>query len=421
MTTLEQTQILSVKVEFFSQKFRTPMQLSSGRIETITEARATVRVKVGCHEGEGRGSIYLSDLWAWPSASLFHKDKDGILRERCRQIASELPHALGAPAHPLELGLRLHHKYCTDVDAIPPLALALCVAPFDAAIHDAAGQAIHASAFSFYRDPVPIPSADAYFSEGVCQAIASTLRPPEETLNGWWILNAQDDLEGELVAAIRDQGFCHFKIKLLGESVREDVARTIAVYRAACQNGASSPRLSLDSNEAYRNEVEVLDYLQLLREEDAHAYDAVDYLEQPTSRDIQRYACDWSEVAALKPVLLDEGLTSIGLLPLAIEQGWSGLALKTCKGHSFTLVAAAWAHERNLLLAMQDLTNPGIAAIHSWLTASHLPVMNGIELNSPQFTPQANESWLPRLESLFIARRGVHEFNPQVIGLGAYL
>jgi hypothetical protein len=119
-------------------------------------------------------------------------------------------------------------------------------------------------------------------------------------------------------------------------------------------------------------------------------------------------------------VLLDEGLTSLELLETAVAQGWSGLALKTCKGHSFALVAAAWAREHGLSLALQDLTNPGLAAIHAVLFAAHIPMQNGIELNSPQFTPAANAAYLPHLSGLFEPREGLHRLPPPVPdGLGS--
>jgi hypothetical protein len=124
----------------------------------------------------------------------------------------------------------------------------------------------------------------------------------------------------------------------------------------------------------------------------------------------------------LKPVLLDEGLTGLDVLPEAIAQGWSGLALKTCKGHSFALAAAAWAYERGLLLSLQDLTNPGFAAIHAALMGAHLPTINGVELNSPQFTPGANAPWLPRLRELFDPRDGLHRLPGVLpVGLGSRL
>ncbi|MCC6680714.1 MAG: hypothetical protein IT445_07410, partial [Phycisphaeraceae bacterium] len=62
------------------------------------------------------------------------------------------------------------------------------------------------------------------------------------------------------------------------------------------------------------------------------AYRALEMIEQPTGRDIARYAYDWHPVAARKPVMVDEGLMTLASMPLAREQGWSGFALKTCKG-----------------------------------------------------------------------------------------
>jgi len=109
-------------------------------------------------------------------------------------------------------------------------------------------------------------------------------------------------------------------------------------------------------------------------------------------------------------------------LALAEEQGWSGIAIKTFRGHSFALAAAARAHERGMRLAAQDLTNPGIAAIHSALLAAHLPVFNGLELNSPQFTPEANADYLPRLSDLFEPTDGRHHVPAHTAeGLGARL
>jgi L-alanine-DL-glutamate epimerase-like enolase superfamily enzyme len=165
-----------------------------------------------------------------------------------------------------------------------------------------------------------------------------------------------------------------------------------------------------------------LNYLEQLEAADVHAYNALEYLEQPTDRDIRHNVFDWREVARRKPVLLDEGLTDLSLLEESRRQGYSGLALKTCKGHSMLLACAAWAHQHNMLISLQDLTNPGIALIHAALVGSHLPTINGAELNSPQFTPAANEEFLPRLQDLFEPTDGLHRLpNAVPDGLGASL
>jgi len=221
---------------------------------------------------------------------------------------------------------------------------------------------------------------------------------------------------------VRERGYRCFKLKILGKDNPADVARTIEVFRAAKSWGISRPRLTVDSNEANPDASSVLDYLQRLQTEDSDAYEALEYLEQPTGRDIIRHKYDWREVTKRKPVLLDEGLTGFELLQEAADQGWSGFALKTCKGHSFALIAAAWAWEHDLLLTMQDLTNPGLAAIHAALFASRISMLNGVELNSPQYTPAANAEWLPRLNGLFEPRDGAHRLEmSEVVGLGSQL
>jgi hypothetical protein len=51
-----------------------------------------------------------------------------------------------------------------------------------------------------------------------------------------------------------------------------------------------------------------------------------------------------------------------------------------------------------------------------------VPTLNGVELNSPQFTPAANAEWLPRLAGLFEPTDGRHRLHgPTPPGLGSQL
>jgi L-alanine-DL-glutamate epimerase-like enolase superfamily enzyme len=415
------TTIWSASVEFFEQPFLKPLQISSGKITRITEARVTVRAETDGRMAIGRGSIYLSDLWAWPKGSLNREEKDAAMRRLCEDLARDLPSCCGGEAaHPLELGMRLHHTLEHLEGDIPILARAVCGSPFDAAIHDAAGQASGRSAFDFYSDPEPIPSLDGMFPNGgAAAAIKNMLRAPQKELDAWWLVSASDDLENDVRPGVLARGIRCLKLKILARDAETDARRTAEVYRAAVSWGIT-PELSVDSNEGHSDAQAVLEYLERLEAIDAEAYAALGYLEQPTARDIEACPQDWRVVTSRKPVLLDEGLTSLDLLPLAVEQGWSGLALKTCKGHSFALAAAAWAHERKLTIALQDLTNPGFSAIHAFLFAAYVPTINGVELNSPQFTPAANAPWLPDLEQLFAPQDGKHRLPElNVPGLGS--
>ena len=420
------TTILESKVEYFHQPFLKPLQISSGKITEITEARAEVRVSIDGKEAVGRGAIYLSDLWAWPEPSLTHDQRDAILRELCDYINANLWNLCGGePEHPMELGLRLHNSLCHGSSADGPsiLARAMCASPFDAAIHDAVGMALEKSAFDFYSEQWVIPSGDSVVSDNsACEAVRSMLtKPPRTEFDAWLIVSRGDSFGDDGVAPwVRDRGYHAFKVKILGKDNADDAARTAEVYRAVRALGVAKPRLTVDSNEANPNADSVLDYLHQLRAIDSEAFEALEYLEQPTARDIVANPNNWREVTKLKQVLLDEGLTSFDVLEVAIDQGWSGLALKTCKGHSFALLAAAWAYERGMTIALQDLTNPGFSAIHATLFAAHVPTVNGVELNSPQYTPAANEEWLPRLAGLFTPMDGSHALcDAAPLGLGS--
>lgn len=423
--------ILDAAVSYTSQSLATPLILSTGAIHQLTEVTARVRVSVDGNEASGIGSIYLSDLWAWPDPALTHDAKQETLRSLCDDIGARLTHYAGDErTHPLELGLRLYDAVCHTRDprfaAVPVLARSMCLSPFDAALNDAVGIALGRSAFDFYDAPAAIPSADALFgcrSGSAAQAIAKTfLASPRTEFPAWLIVGKNDDLQRDVKPWAVERGYRCFKLKIMGKDNAADVARTVDLFRACRDWNVREPWLTVDSNEANPDAASVLDYLDRLRAADAGAYDALQYLEQPTGRDIRVHKHDWRRVSKLKPVMLDEGLTDFALLPEVAEQGWTGLALKSCKGHSFTLVAAAWARQREMLLSLQDLTNPGYAMIHAALLAANLPTINGVELNSPQFTPAANEPWLPRLAGLFTPRDGLHRLaNARPVGLGSAL
>jgi L-alanine-DL-glutamate epimerase-like enolase superfamily enzyme len=418
--------IASAEVAFYPQKLLTPLVLNTGSIEDLLEARASVTVTTRAGKrAESRGTIYLSDLWAWPDPLVPHERRAEQLQTFTRQVAAACTQiAPDELLHPLELGLRLHHCAVHELPTkmpVPALARAMCASPFDAAIHDAAGIAHGRSAFHLFDEGAAIPSADSYFpQEGAIAAVRRLIQPPKKTLPAWLVVNKTDPLPEMISKAYAGRGYRCFKLKIAGSNNGEDVRRTIDVYRAARSVGIDTPTLVIDSNEANADAASVLDYLEQLEGLDREAYGALAYIEQPTARDIDRAPFDWRPVAARKPVLLDEGLTDLTILETAQQQGWSGLALKTCKGHSMLLATAAWARSHGMVLSLQDLTNPGIALIHGALVGAHLPTINGAELNSPQFTPDANADFLPQLSGLFEPQAGVHRLPGEVpVGLGS--
>lgn len=417
--------VVDSDVAFRPRTLIRPLVLSSGRIDDVTEAQAAVTVEtIEGRRATGRGAIYLSDLWAWPDPQTPHDVRVRTLMDLTQRIAVELPQLAARQfLHPLELGLQLHawarNALAAD-SAIPALARSLCASPFDAAIHDAVGIALGRSAFALFDEDTPVPSADRYFSGGgAVAAIRRVIHSPRRELPAWLVVNKSDVLPDDLSIAYARHGYRAFKLKITGSDNAVDADRTVEVFRAAQQLGIGQPTLTIDSNEANPDAASVLDYLDRLRALSADAFQAVAYIEQPTARDILASPFDWHTVARQKPVLVDEGLTDLSILETARQQGWSGFALKTCKGHSMLLATAAWAYERGMVLSMQDLTNPGIALVHGALVGAHLPTINGAELNSPQFTPDANAELFPRLRDLAEPRDGLHRLPASTpAGLG---
>ena len=105
----------------------------------------------------------------------------------------------------------------------------------------------------------------------------------------------------------------------------------------------------------------------------------VQYIEQPTHRDLRANPENRMHAAAkIKPVVIDESLVDFESLLLAREQGYSGVALKACKGHSEALLMGAAAQKHNLFLCVQDLTCVGASFLHSASLAARVPSVAAI-------------------------------------------
>lgn len=414
--------VTQASVTFEAFALRTPFVLSTGAITDVTVATATVRVSdEQGRSAEGYGAIVLGDLWAWPSQQVSTTQRVGVMRGLCERISDELPLALDVPGHPLELGVQLLEvdvpiwagQLESDVqlpEEIPQLARAVCASPFDAALHDAFGRLHDISAYDALDPQFLSQPLSAWFGPSMSDRhVSEFLGPPRnDTLPGWHIVSKDDPLtRDEVVSPIEDrlpsslegwielEGIFCLKIKTTGTDVAFDVARTIDVYQAARQTHERLGTgrhvvLEVDSNEACSSAESVVEYLHKLREASVEAYDALLFVEQPTPRDLAGTRIDMRSVAALKPVLVDEGLQSLDSLSLAAELGWSGAALKTCKTHSLTLLCIAWCSAHDKPYAIVDLTNPGLSAVHSAVLASRCQPMMGVELNCRQFVPSAN-------------------------------
>ena len=136
----------------------------------------------------------------------------------------------------------------------------------------------------------------------------------------------------------------------------------------------------------------------------------IQYIEQPTGRDLKANRANaMHEAAKLRPVVIDESLLDLESLQLAREMGYTGAALKACKGQSQSLLMAAAAQKYGMFLCVQDLTCPGASLLQSASLAAHVPGVAAIEANSRQYVPAANRAWEERFPGIFHITDGTME------------
>lgn len=407
----------ALDLTFSNERLATPLHLSRGSITAVTYAKVVIEVQTRAGQQQhGTGAIFLSDLWAFPDPTYDHAQKDQAMRILCQTIAAYLQ-AGDVYGDPLEKGHQLEEALpglVTQVEdalpflkrgAIPYLAALNCLSPFDAAVHDAWGRALGGSAYAFYDATWLNADLGTYLGPAFAGCYpAAFLSQPRKILRIQHVVGVHDALTstagahstnalpGDLTSWIRRDGLTCFKLKSRGQDPAVDAQRLCDVYNTAIQAGMSPEaiHLSLDPNEACTGPEFLVEMLERLAWDCPLGFAALDYIEQPTARDLCSYTFTLHKVARHKPVIIDESLDHLENLTRLQPLGWSGLALKTCKGQSHTLLAYCWGKRHNLFMTLQDLTNPGLALVHSANLCAHLGLaVDYFEGNSRQYAPAA--------------------------------
>jgi len=158
------------------------------------------------------------------------------------------------------------------------------------------------------------------------------------------------------------------------------------VRRAQAARGNADWQYSLDFNEGCPNVAYLLEFLRRIRETTPDGFTRILYIEQPTARDLARDRANvMHEASRLRPVVIDESLTGLDALLLAREMGYTGVALKACKGQSQAMLMAAAAQKFGMFLCVQDLTCPGAS-----LMAARRSPRSGPGRSGSGFTPPSD-------------------------------
>jgi len=443
--------IASLETYLRTDRLRVPLKFGNSILEEvpILLVKVTVENAKGA-TAEGWGAMPLSDAWAFPDPGVKRDRKlkamELIGKETCHMMAGKYRTKY---SHPIDMMLasknemmRISKKVRTELrleTPVPTLAVLVSTSPLDAALHDAFGRANRICSYDGYGPDYMARDLSYYLGKGFEGTYISDFLRTKKTkrLAVFHLVGGVDKLRGEevdsgdpmdgLPVALEDwvdrEGVFCLKVKLTGVNIDWDVERTKSVAEVASEvlrrKGRRKIYLSVDSNELNPSPDATLEYLRKLRRASRTAYDSLLYLEQPTDRDLRRHMFSMKAVSKLKPVLADEGVTDLDDLELAMRTGWSGLAVKTCKWHSSSLLYIAYMERRGIPYSVQDLTCPGIALVHSASLAARSRPIKGFEYNARQYVPFGWDAVREKHTTLFNVKDGMVETDSlQPTGLG---
>ena len=438
--------IRDVSFHFEDFRYRTPIKFGGVALDRVTILNVElVGETASGQRASGFGSMPLGNVWAWPSRTLGYADTLAAMKDLAGQIAalfSKKPYA----GHAIEIGLELEHDVralvagIASAEPMPLLAGFVVNSAFDAAIHDAYGKAHGLNCYRTYGPEfLPVDLGKLIDSEFAGLKLDAFVREtPQANMPLYHLVGALDPLStAEIQQPVGDglpetlgewivrDGLTHMKIKLNGDDLNWDVARVLGVNRIAeekqRQRDVSTWFYSLDFNERCQNVAYLIEFLRQVEAQSPAAYARVQYIEQPTARDLKANpANQMHEAAKLRPIVIDESLLDLETLRLAREMGYTGVAFKACKGQTQSLLMAAAAQHYGMFRCVQDLTCVGASLIHSAGLAAHIPGVAAIESNGRQYCPIANEPWEARFPGVFRTTNG--NMNTAILngpGLGA--
>lgn len=445
------TDIRLRRVSTSTQRFayRTPIKFGGRVVVDVVLLDVEVDVETGDgRRGTGFGSMPMGNAWAWPSREVSSDDALAAMIALGQRLG-KLADSCNQAGHPLDLTRHLAEHYQAEAEAtiraaglpepMPTLAQLVAASPLEAAIHDAYGKALQANSYNLLgREFVDHDLAHYLTPEFAGEYLDwYTLREVKPEMPLYHLVGALDPLsDADVTKPVGDglpetlgewilaDGLTHLKIKLAGDDLDWDVQRVAGVERVAAVaqqgRGCKAWHYSLDFNERCPNVDYVLDFLGKLREISPSALERVQYIEQPTHRDLRANPENKMHAAAkIKPVVIDESLVDLDSLLLARELGYSGVALKACKGQSEALLMGAAAQKFGLFLCVQDLTCIGRSFLHSASLAARVPTVAAIEGNGRQYCPAGNKDWEARFPGMFRITRGVVETGElNGVGLG---
>ncbi len=411
--------------------YRTPNKFAGTVVDraTIMTVKCTVRTSAG-KVAKGFGSMPLGNVWSFPSKKMPYAATLSAMKALAEELAKitgsykefEHPIDINWALNPLylkaaaEVSLRLHLPV-----PLPKLCTLVTASPFDAAVHDAFGKAHSLNCYHTYGPEFMNHDLSYYLGAEYQGEYPSRYiqKEPKPRMPLYHLVSAIDPVEeADITKRVDDglpetlsewinyNGLTHFKIKLNGDDPKWDVERILHVDRVTTETqkkrGVQDWFYALDFNERCPNVDYLLQFLRRVKEKAPAGYERIQYVEQPTARDLKAHPENrMQEAAKLCPIVIDESLTDVEALLLSRKMGYTGASIKASKGQSQMVIVTSVAERHKMFLCGGDMSCPGAALIQSASLPAHVPGVKAIEANARQYMPAANKVWEPRFPGMF--------------------
>ena len=401
--------VLNVEARERDVTLRMPFRFG---IVTLREApqlflRVTLRLGNG-QQGQGVAAELLAPKWFDKNPDLSNAQNFQQLRDAVA-IAARLYCDAGEPATAFGLHAELAatHLAACEKRGLNPLIAGFGTALLDRAIIDGLGRMRGQSVFSLVRANTlgidartaldlddfdldrflaarkPASSIGARHTVGLVDAITEADISDDDRVD--------DGLPESLEAAVDYYGLTHFKLKVSGD-IAADLDRLRRI--ADVLDRSARPYLAtLDGNEQYEavDPVTELWHAMLSDPDLARLCKAVLFIEQPIMRS-QALARDVADLAALKPVEIDESDATMEAFVTARALGYEGVSSKSCKGFYRSLLNCArvlkWnaeAGRERFFMSAEDLSTQAGLCVQQDLALATLIGCTHVERNGHHY------------------------------------
>ena len=188
----------------------------------------------------------------------------------------------------------------------------------------------------------------------------------------------------------------YLKVKVSNQ-LEHDCGRLRAIAKLMERHRGGDYFVTLDGNELYTTGEEFIALVEAMRSDPALAqlWENILLIEQPFPRSValdDRQTRGIRELAALKPVIIDESDGTLDAYPRAVQRGYRGVSSKSCKGPIKSLLNAGltWRYNNEgrtaqYVMTGEDLCCVGILPVQSDLCLTAALGLRHVERNGHHY------------------------------------